>query len=247
MDLSILTSLGLPSLTAQIYLVALGLGTASLTEIAKKATCNRPTLYPHIETLVTGGFLEIITIGKRNYYRAANPEFIAKRAQAQFQKINDALPEIISLYQKNTSRPRISVLEGREGITQIYEEIIDTAPNLRVWSNTAQVENYFHPLSRDLAHAVKEKGIRAKEILADTAAAKQAARIYGKICGPTYSARIATVEGLGNDNIIYGNVAALFRLYEYNFFVVRIEDATMADSLRALFDMAWKSAKPFKL
>jgi hypothetical protein len=29
-------------------------------------------------------------------------------------------------------------------------------------------------------------------------------------------------------------------------FVVRIEDPTIADSMRAMFEMAWKTARPFK-
>ena len=64
--------------------------------------------------------------------------------------------------------------------------------------------------------------------------------------GPTYSARTATQEGLHDDAVVYDNVVALFRLQGLNVFVVRIEDPAIADSMRAMFDMAWKTARPFR-
>ena len=85
-----------------------------------------------------------------------------------------------------------------------------------------------------------------REIIADTREAKRYARFIARMCGPTYLARLATVEGLANDTIVYGNVVALFRLHKHNLFVVRIEDKTIAESMRSLFDMTWKSAKPFR-
>lgn len=246
MDTLHLTELGFTEKSAQIYLAALGLGTTTISDIAKKSGLKRPTVYIHIEELLKNGLLETIQIKKRLYYRATDPSFLERRAERQLEKIQTILPEITALYTKTINKPKISVLEGRVGVEQVYREIIDQAWNLCLWSNTAQVENYFHPLSRDLAHAVREKNVRAREIVADTKAARRASNIYGRICGKTYTARVATADGIGNDNIIYNNVVAIFRLYEYNFYVVRIEDATVADSMRALFEMAWKAAKPFK-
>ncbi len=97
-----------------------------------------------------------------------------------------------------------------------------------------------------MCEAVREHGIGAREIIADTKESRRYSKVIAKVSGPTYSARTATVEGIENDTIIYGNVVALFRLSGLNMFVVRIEDATIAETMRAVFEMAWKTAKPLK-
>ncbi|MEK7102940.1 MAG: hypothetical protein AAB870_01175, partial [Patescibacteria group bacterium] len=87
--------------------------------------------------------------------------------------------------------------------------------------------------------------IVTKEIIDDTPDSKRASRNYADIAGSTYSSRLATVQGIENDNAIYGNVAALFRTQGVNLYVIRIEDPAIVNALKALFDMAWQTAKPF--
>jgi len=120
------------------------------------------------------------------------------------------------------------------------------ANSWRVISNLTSVYTPLHEIYLEMTEMVKENGIGVREIIADTKEAKRYSRFIARMCGPTYTTRIASVEGLANDTIVYGNVIASFRLHELNLFVVRIEDKTIADSMRALFDMAWKSAKPFR-
>ena len=42
------------------------------------------------------------------------------------------------------------------------------------------------------------------------------------------------------------SVGRLFCIQQQNLFVVRIEDPTIAMTMKTLFEMAWRSAKPFK-
>lgn len=247
MDKSFLTPLGLSTGCSTLYLAALQLGTASVSALAKKAGLKRPTAYSYLEELLVAGLIEKIPLGKRHYYRAKDPQTIEMRAEAKLQSIRSVIPELIAMQQEAEGRPRISIAEGKEAIEALYQEISENAWSLRVWSNPEIISEHFHGSSRELAKAARRRGIHIKEIVRNTADAKRAIKMYQSISGPTHELRVATKKGLENDNMIFGNTAVLFRIHAQNFYLVRIEDPTIVQSLKVLFDMAWGNAKKFTM
>lgn len=243
MNADILTNLGISKKAAQIYMAALSLGTASVQELAEKTALKRPTAYAYIEELLKEGLLEKAPIGKREYYRASNPRVLEARAEHTAQIIKKAVPELEALRASMQGRPNISVLEGEKGLRQVYSEM-EAANSICFWSNLEKFEKQFQDIFDKLSNAIGSQQIRTREIIANTPEARKSAKRYALTAGRNYSARIATADGIYNDNAIYGNVVAIFRLHESNLFVIRIEDATIAQTMKAMFEMAWKSAEP---
>lgn len=243
MESAVLTQLGISKKAAEIYLAALALGTASVMDLAKHAELKRPTAYIHIEELFRQGLLHKIPIGKREYYRAANPGLLEDRAEKNLQAIKRAMPEFEALLGARGGRPSVVVLEGKKGIEQIYDQLAK-ANSLRFWSNLADVSQHFQEYFDYIARVVHEKEMVVREIIADTDEARRSSKSFAKIAGRTYVARVTTQKGIGNDSVIYDDTVALFRIHEYNFYVVRIEDKAIADSMKALFDMGWEAANP---
>ncbi len=244
MNSDALTTLGLAKETAQVYLAALTLGTASVQELAKKAGLKRPTAYRHVEDLLKEGLLERTPLGKRDYYRPTHPRVLEARAEHTLQVIKKAMPELEGMRASGEGRPNIAVLEGEKGLRQVYKEMGE-ANSICFWSSLDTFEKHFQSVFTTLSETIAEKQIRVREIIPATPEAKRSSKRYATTAGRTYSSRIATVEGISNDNAIYGNVVALFRLHESNLFVVRIEDPMIAQTTKALFEMAWKSAEGF--
>jgi len=244
MDPKILTSLGLNEKSAKIYLAGLELGTTSVQELARKSGLKRPTVYLHLDELVVRGFFETISINNKQYFRAADPEQLQSTLKKNVATFEREVPRLMALRADTLGKPQVRVYEGDEGVRRVYEEMKE-ANSIRFWSNVGTL-NSFHDTYMEIADAIRENSISTREITADTKPSRRYIRLFAKASGPSYAAKVASVEGLENDSIIYGNVVALFRLVGMNTFVVRIEDKTIADSMRALFDMAWKSAKPLK-
>lgn|SRR3989344_2109844 len=243
--MDVLASLNIADKAAKIYLAGLALGTTSVQELARKTGLKRPTVYLHIDELTKQGLFETVSLNNKRYYRAAEPEVLESRLKKNLSALQSALPELLKLRANTVGKPQVTVFEGAEGVKNLYEEM-KKSNSLRVWSNMTTVHAPFHEIYLELAEAVKENGMGAREIIADTKEARRYSRLIAKIAGPTYAARLATTEGLANDTVVYGNVVSIFRLHELNMFVVRIEDKTIADSMKALFEMAWKSAKAFR-
>jgi|GEM_PF-4183375 sugar-specific transcriptional regulator TrmB len=245
MRTNVLTSMGISEKAAKVYLSGLSLGTTSIQEIAHKTGLKRPTVYLHIDELVRRGLFEKIAINKKRYYRAADPRILEERLKGNLVAMQQAIPEFLNLQSKTPGKPQVALYEGKEGIETIYRELKE-ASAVRIWSNLDAGQVLFHDVNMEVAETLGKNGAAVREIIADTKGARRYSRLVVKVAGPTYQVRTGTVDGFANDSIIYDNVITLFRLSENNMFVVRIEDKTIADSMKALFDMAWKSARPFR-
>ncbi len=244
MDISTLTHLGFHEKAASIYLAALSLGTASIQQLAQKSGLKRPTVYIHIEELIKDGLIEKIPIGKKEYFHASNPQLLQTRAQQHLLDIQKALPELEALQDNLKGKPSVRILEGKKGLKQLYDEIC-LSSHIRFWSNLSTFEVFFQEHFKKISESIAEKGIRTHEIIANTQESKRSSKRYASVAGKNYSARIATKDGILNDNAIYGDVIAFFRIHEYNLFVIRIEDPVITGALKTIFDMAWNSAEQF--
>jgi len=235
---------GLDEKSAQIYLASLSSGVSSVQQLAEKTGLKRPTVYMYIQQMLKEGFLEKVPIGKKDYYQAIDPEVVKQKVDEAHAQMQTIFPELLQMQNKTAGKPGVKVLVGKKGMEQIYKEIAQ-ADSIRFWTDLSQFESTFKNSFNYLSETIKTKQIRTKEIIADNPKSKASSKRYAANAGKFYSSRIATKEGITNDSAIYGNVVALFRIHDFNLFVVRIEDLTIATSMKALFEMAWQSATPF--
>lgn len=244
MKLEALQNLGLAEKSARVYLAALSLGKATVQEVARKAGVKRPTAYLHIADLIQRGLMATYPSGKKELYQARDPVIFETLAEQRLQEIKDFLPDLRNLQNEAGGRPQITIMEGREAIRQIYKEICE-ANSIRFWSDLKQVEDAFQEMVREIAESINRNEVRTREIITDSAEARKSARRFAATAGKSYTARLAAKAGIQNDNAIYGDTVAMFRIHANNFFVVLIKEPTIAATMKALFDMAWESAVPF--
>lgn len=243
MNEEIIQSLGLSKKAAAIYLATLSLGTASIQQISQKSTIKRTSVYDHIDELLHEGFLKKVPVGKRIYYKAVNPEQIQNTLEKRVEQFNAELPGLMQLYAKSSGGPQVQILEGKQGIRRVYEECVDS-PMIRVHSNLPDIEKLFYSEVVLIAEGMAEKKVRMRELMPNTDAAKRSSRRFASVAGQLYESR--TVDGnVFNDMVIYNNVVAIVRIHELDLYVVRIEDETIATSMKTLYDTAWSAAKPY--
>lgn len=243
--LETLKLLGIKEKAAQVYTAALALGTASVKDIAAKSGLKRPMVYVYLEELVQDGFAQKIPIGKKEYYQAVSPKFLETRLEQNLEAFKKEMPELESLHEHGKGKPKVTIFEGEKGLTQVYEEIKNTK-ELMFWSDLFAVEKLFPDAFRKINQATIDSKIYTREIIADTADARASARRWSVTAGELYASRLASGP-IFNDSVIYDNVVAFFRLEQHNLFVVRIEDPTIAVTMKTLYEMAWQAAKPFKV
>lgn len=238
----ILQSIGLSEKASKIYIATLPLGTASIQDIAKAAKLKRASMYPYIEELLEAELVEKAPIGKRVYYRCASPTQIEEKLQNQLQNLQSKLPELQALH--NTSaKPHIQILEGKKGVQHIYKECL-THPFIRSFCYLPDIDKLFHSEVETWGNAMLKDKIRLQELMPNRPETRRTSRQFGAHVGGLYESRM--VEGdVYNDMLIYGDTVAILRIQELNLFIVRIEDKTIATSMKTLFDAAWKGATPY--
>jgi len=119
-----LEEIGLTGKKADVYLAILQLGKATVVQIAKKAQIKRPTTYDILEDLVAKNLISQSFAGKKRYFVAESPEALKSLLKKQEEKVNQLMPELTSLFNITPHKPKIRYFEGREGLRQIYEEIL---------------------------------------------------------------------------------------------------------------------------
>ncbi len=237
----------LPGLTekeTQVYETLLYLGTTSILKASEHSGLKRPTVYLQIDELNKKGLVIQVPQGNKMLYKAADPTRLEEIAKNQLKAVQESMPKLRHLKERQAGRPKFSILEGKAGLETIYKEIMN-APDIYFWAKLEAVSDLFADNFEEIGRNAKQKKIPVREIINDTAADKKSSRQFAKWAGKQYSARIAPESGIENDNVIYGNVLAMFRLEENNMYVIRIEDPSVAKTYKAIFEMSWKSAKPF--
>ncbi len=244
MHIETLTSIGFSRKSAKIYLAALALGVSSVQKISEKAGVKRPTAYLHIQELLKEGVLQKVPSGKKEYYAASNPEILQARFMRNYQVFQAGFDELQNLYKGFEGKLKIRVLEGEKGLTEVYDQICK-ANQLRFFADLSNVEKSFQGSFEKISLAIKENEILSREIIPNTEQSKLSSRRYAAIAGKYYSSRIATNGPIHNDSVIYGKTLALFRLNDFNLFVILIEEPTIVETMKTVFDLAWLSATPF--
>lgn len=244
MNIEVLTGLGLNEKSARIYLSTLALSVSSVQKIAENADIKRSTAYVHILELCREGFLQKIPSGKKEYYSACDPEILKARFAKNYQLFQSGFPELKRLYSGFEGKLKVRVLEGEKALKEVYDQICK-ANHIAFIADLSSFEKKFNNSFEKIASAIRENEITTKEIIPNTKEAKLSSQRYAVTAGKYYSSRIARNGPIHNDCAIYGNTLALFRLNEYNLFVVLIEEPSITETMKTLFDMAWASATPF--
>lgn len=129
----ILKQLNFSDKETDVYLAALKLGKGSITELAKKANIKRPTTYVVLEKLKEMGLVSLSKKKGKQIFIAENPEKLLKTIEEEKEKIiekeekiKEALPKFKALRKKDTTVPLIKYYEGKEGVWNIVEDLVES-------------------------------------------------------------------------------------------------------------------------
>ncbi|MCF7865774.1 MAG: hypothetical protein K9M11_04735 [Candidatus Pacebacteria bacterium] len=236
-----MNSFGLSEKSLNLYKAAIGSGVTTVAHLSQITNIKRPTAYIQLQELITRGLVEKIQINKKTYFKACDPKILLEQValdQITIESLSDT-------YQKNLShlgKPQVRVLEGITHVRELYKEI-GSSKSLRVWSNIGGVYHIFEDTYIQLAEMINERQINTKEIIADNKSSIRYAKHVRQISGSTYKFKTSPSKDIENDTIIFDNCVAIFRLQEKNVFAIRIEDVSISNTFKSIFDASWSNLK----
>lgn len=129
---NLFSELGIGEKEAKIYQILLKLGQSPIQLILKISSFKRGTIYNILETLIAYELVNTKKVGKKTLYAASPPGKLQDLVTEQEQQIGltrkvlvEALPELESLYNLAFQKPGVRFFEGKKGIIQAYEELLD--------------------------------------------------------------------------------------------------------------------------
>jgi len=230
---------GLTEKQAKIYLATLELGSAPVNLIAKKSTVPRPTCYDILESLQALGIASTFTKKKTRYYSVQDPKKIVQLAEQKAQDLKQALPELEAIYGLAKERPKVRFFQGKDGIQQILEEILEDNKDYLAFSSAddlfSALEDYY---PKFIKRRIKQK-LPARVILKDTPKAHQRQQL-----GQQELRQVKIIpknSDYHGGSIIFGNKIA-FLSFIKDYVAVVIESKELTDIQRAMFEYIWHQA-----
>ncbi|MDD5726078.1 MAG: helix-turn-helix domain-containing protein [Patescibacteria group bacterium] len=236
--------LGLNDSEIAIYLLSLEIGPAQPQALAKNSGFSRPATYQAIEQLVNKGLMSFVLKGKRNVYAAEPPERLLHFGQTRLKELEIKIKEIAENIEelnalRKGDKPTIKFFEGANGIKSILSDLVASEPEMTYEiTNVNAVKNVFTYNDLESAHKIMEK-----------ARGKGRAFLAGdiKAVREGVDARHLPKEKFAfeGDVLVYGDKTALAS-YKGKVVGVVIENKGIAQTMKALFDIAWQSSDKFK-
>lgn len=240
-----LKEIGLNEDEASVYMAGLELGPATVLEIARKTGLNRTTLYGVTERLMEKRLLTKSLTGKRTLYVAEPPERLTIMLKERLAKLDDLLPELISLGRKGVYKPKIKYFEGLEGVKTVYRDSLHSkdktllafvgVERLNVRSD---VLNQFW--DREYIPQRKKAQLFGRLIVPDNVEGR-AFKKKDETSNRESRLVPATSYNFEGEILIYDNVVAFISYTEDEEYALSLESKAIAKTLRMIWQIVWSA------
>lgn len=237
-----LRKFGLTEKEIKVYLAALELDSALVSEIAKKAEIPRTLTYDILKKLMDKGLVSYVIKNNKKYFGATEPTNLLTILREKEQIMEAALPELLRLKRaKARSRPIIEVFEGKEGVKTVFNDALRVGKEFLCLGSTGrspEIISYF--LERFHKQRIKRR-IPWRVIYNDDRLGKKRG---GKTSKWAYSKVRYMKKTDPTTTYIYGNKVAIVLWMQERLLAVMIEDGIIAKAYREFFNALWESAHP---
>lgn len=129
----VLTKIGLSDKESAVYIALIELGPSTVSELSRKTGLHRPALYKIVPELQTKGLVSTSPKGKLRQYVAESPEKLNALVDTTRKSVASMIPELKSLFQTQYSKPTVKLLEGRQGIMFVLNDLATSLQHKEVY------------------------------------------------------------------------------------------------------------------
>lgn len=241
-----LQQLGLSDKESKTYLASLELGSSPVQKIARKSGLKRPTTYFAIESLIKKGLMTSFEKGKKRYFVAESPERLVslialqqKKARALEEDLRKVLPGLNDIFNLTGERPKVRFFEGKEGLRAIQDDFLKTEDkNIEnIYPRDDFIKVFSEAERKEYVAKLRKKKIKVRTIYTSQNKPDKL------VPNPYAERKFAAYEKFpfSADITIYGDKVAI-GTFKGKLVGVIIESKEISETLRLVFDLAWKSA-----
>lgn len=245
----LLQKLGLSEKEAMVYLAALGLGEVTIQQISRKAGVSRPSTYLQVTALIQKGLMSSVPRNKKALFIAEPPERLFELLKTQEREVKTkeedlkaALPEIKNLFLLAHEQPQVRFYEGWEGMKSLRGELFKSKEKLiRNILSLDAFSSVAPQYQKDLTPERVQKKIHSRVLYTskDEAALTSNPELLRE-------ARFISSKKFpfNGDISVSGEIITLSG-YKGRYIGVVVRSEEIAETLKALFDLAWEAAEKY--
>lgn len=244
-----LEQFGLGEKEARVYLASLELGPATAAEIAQKAGVKRATTYTEIELLMDMGLMSTYEHNKKTLFSAESPEALKRIIKNQEENLKTAasslegiLPALLSMHNYAGEKPKVRFFEGKEGLLTMQEDFLKTKD--KKVEAVYNVDDYYRIFSEDERKHYYQSCLKKKIFTRALYNRREGA--FDKAVTMVKDRYVPNkIFSFSSDITIYSDKVAIASLQEKLMGVI-IENRQIADTLRAVFNLAWEATEKYQ-
>lgn len=238
MDIAKLRDAGLNDKESRIYVKLLYLNEATVSRVAKETSINRSLLYFILSDMEARGFVSYIIKSNVRFYGAVEPEKILNILEEKKSSFQSIMPDLVKLSKLSGERPRIEILEGKEGIKTILNEILRLNKDWYAFNVPGKGPEILGPSVHAFEIQRQKKGIRLKTICTNSKDGRKRAKEFSAM-KHTQVKIIKEKYDSPASNYIYADRLVIIFWYEQFPFAIRIIDKNLAKSYIKYFEYLW--------
>lgn len=161
---NILRNYGLSDKENEVYLASLELGEATGFQVYKKTSLKKPTVYYILDDLRKRGMVSLSSKGKKKFFVAEDPQKLRKKLEEKLSSFDEILPQLRSIYNVPTSKPKLRFYEGKEGLKEVYDDTLRYKSEILAFASEGIIkvlgkEYTDHYISKRVKNGIPLRGI----------------------------------------------------------------------------------------
>ncbi|HLD79543.1 MAG TPA: helix-turn-helix domain-containing protein [Candidatus Nanoarchaeia archaeon] len=244
MDTNVLKGLGLTDNEVKVYLSVLRLGACSGTEIRKNTKISNSQVYAALDTLIEKGLISYEKRASGRRYTALDPSVIKTILEKRNKVLEDSIPYLKSLQNRNISSTDTAIFEGLHGFKNAMLNLAEECPNNEIiyiigFSNQAYKNKQLADILRDVNKISKQKKHKFKMILDN-----RENKFFEQRSKEGFSEIKFMQRGFKSPAAIdiFKDFVYIL-LWDEHPYAIRIKNKNIAEGFRTYFDFLWNIAK----
>lgn len=236
----VLTNLGLEEKEAQLYVSLVELGEASVLALSRKSGVNRASIYYILDKMKKRGLVTHLKKKGTDLYSSVDPDLVLAQFQSRVKDLQAAVPELKALVNQNGQRPPVRFYEGVNGIKAMIADSLTAKTEILSATNPEALHRLWPEYDEEYSKRRAEANLPQRALAPSDEHGRKA-----KAEDKKYHRELRLVDSgtlnLGSDITVYDDKVAMASLTG-EVFGVLIENATLAETQRSLFEQAWQNA-----
>ncbi len=231
-------NLGLNQKQTAIYLAVLELGEASVVKIAKKSGIKRPTCYVVLDELEKKGYVSKLVKKDTTVFFAEHPKKLLTEAELQVKELKNIVPQLESLFQKDSQKPKVAIYEGKEQLGRAYDESFAVQGEILYMSTLRLSQAVFEKTFRKMDIIQLSENYKMRELVDESE--------EGKLYVQKYSSEYRKIKMIPKkflpfevDIGIFGNKVLITSLKQ-EYFTVSMQSQEINTAFRNMFEAMWQ-------